>query len=114
MFLVFVFQLPLSGSPFPIPGFSGSARLPAAPPPRTNEFFDLYFKITVVIFSKIHIGDLYMLLGARKIESQYQLNSEHLSVAEKWYYRGDFWYSDGEASVPILAQIICPSLSGSG
>ncbi|MDJ0274891.1 MAG: hypothetical protein QXP81_01190 [Nitrososphaerota archaeon] len=50
------FQLPLSGSPFPIPGFSGSARLPAAPPLRTDEFFDLYFKM----------------MGS---QSQYQLNS---------------------------------------
>jgi len=80
------FQLPLSGSPFPIPGFSGSARLPAAPPLRTDEFFDLYFKMIGVVFSKIHLGDLYMLLDEVKVESQYQLNSEHLSVAEKWYY----------------------------
>ena len=32
------FQLPLSGSPSPIPGFSGSPRLSAAAPLRTNEF----------------------------------------------------------------------------
>ena len=33
-----VFQLPLSGSPSPIPGFFGSPRLSAAAPLRTNEF----------------------------------------------------------------------------
>ena len=33
-----VFQLPLSGSPSPIPGFSGSPRLSAAAPFRTNDF----------------------------------------------------------------------------
>jgi hypothetical protein len=33
-----VFQLPLSGSPSPIPGFSGSPRLSAAAPLRTDEF----------------------------------------------------------------------------
>jgi hypothetical protein len=32
------FQLPLSGSPSPIPGFFGSPRLSAAAPLRTNEF----------------------------------------------------------------------------
>ena len=32
------FQLPLSGSPSPIPGFSGSPRLSAAAPFRTNDF----------------------------------------------------------------------------
>jgi hypothetical protein len=31
------FQLPLSGSPSPIPGFSGSLRLSAAAPLRTND-----------------------------------------------------------------------------
>jgi hypothetical protein len=31
------FQLPLSGSPSPIPGFSGSPRLSAAAPLRTND-----------------------------------------------------------------------------
>ena len=39
------FQLPLSGSPSPIPGFSGSPRLPAAAPLRTNVFFGHYLKI---------------------------------------------------------------------
>ena len=33
-----VFQLPLSGSPSPIPGFFGSPRLSAAAPFRTNDF----------------------------------------------------------------------------
>jgi hypothetical protein len=32
------FQLPLSGSPSPIPGFSGSPRLSATAPLRTNDF----------------------------------------------------------------------------
>ena len=32
------FQLPLSGSPSPIPGFFGSPRLSAAAPLRTNDF----------------------------------------------------------------------------
>ena len=35
---VIIFQLPLSGSPSPIPGFSGSPRLSAAAPLRTNDF----------------------------------------------------------------------------
>jgi hypothetical protein len=33
-----LFQLPLSGSLSPIPGFSGSPRLSAAAPLRTNDF----------------------------------------------------------------------------
>ena len=39
------FQLPLSGSPNPIPGFSGSPRLPAAAPLRTSVFSGHYLKI---------------------------------------------------------------------
>jgi len=39
------FQLPLSGSPNPIPGFSGSPRLPAPAPLRTSVFFGHYLKI---------------------------------------------------------------------
>jgi len=39
------FQLPLSGSPSPIPGFSGSPRLPAAAPLRTSVFSGHYLKI---------------------------------------------------------------------
>ncbi len=39
------FQLPLSGSPNPIPGFSGSPRLSAAAPLRKNVFFRNYFRI---------------------------------------------------------------------
>ena len=38
MLLLKNFQLPLSGSPSPIPGFSGSPRLSAAAPLRTNDF----------------------------------------------------------------------------
>jgi len=40
-----IFQLPLSGSPSPIPGFSGSPRLSAAAPPRTSVFSGHYLKI---------------------------------------------------------------------
>ena len=39
------FQLPLSGSPSPIPGFSGSPRLSAAAPLRTSVFSGHYLKI---------------------------------------------------------------------
>jgi len=39
------FQLPLSGSPSPIPGFSGSPRLPAAAPLRTSVSSGHYLKI---------------------------------------------------------------------
>ena len=40
-----IFQLPLSGSPSPIPGFSGSPRLSAAAPLRTSVFSGHYLKI---------------------------------------------------------------------
>jgi len=39
------FQLPLSGSPSPIPGFSGSPRLSAAALLRTSVFSGHYLKI---------------------------------------------------------------------
>ena len=40
------FQLPLSGSPSPIPGFSGSPRLSAAAPLRTNDSKGHYLDIS--------------------------------------------------------------------